>query len=102
MAYLQINDFYKSFGNTKVLKGINLEIEKGDVVSIIGSSGSGKTTLLRCINFLETPDSGKMVLDGEVLIDEFTKKDSDKVLRDKRLNFGLVFQSFNLFHNTTF
>lgn len=97
MAYLQINDFYKSFGNTKVLKGIDLEIEKGDVVSIIGSSGSGKTTLLRCINFLEMPDSGKMVLDGEVLIDEFTKKDNDKVLRDKRLNFGLVFQSFNLF-----
>ena len=97
MAYLQINDFYKSFGNTKVLKGIDLDIEKGDVVSIIGSSGSGKTTLLRCINFLEMPDKGKMILDGEVLIDEFTKKDSDKVLRDKRLNFGLVFQSFNLF-----
>lgn len=98
MAYLEISNIYKSFGSTEVLKGIDLSVEKGEVVSIIGSSGSGKTTLLRCINFLETPSSGKMTLDGEVLFDaSIAKKDSDKTLRNKRLNFGLVFQSFNLF-----
>ena len=98
MAYLSIENITKSFGNTEVLKGINLNVEKGEVVSIIGSSGSGKTTLLRCINFLETADTGTMTLDGEVLFDaKQVKKDNEKVLRDKRLNFGLVFQSFNLF-----
>ena len=98
MAYLSIENIKKSFGSTEVLKGIDLDIEKGEVVSIIGSSGSGKTTLLRCINFLETPRRGKMVLDDEVLFDADAQlKDSEKVLRNKRLNFGLVFQSFNLF-----
>lgn len=98
MAYLTIENFYKSFGKTEVLKGINLSMEKGEVVSIIGSSGSGKTTLLRCINFLETPDNGVMSLDGETLFNSAAeKKDGDKALRNKRLNFGLVFQSFNLF-----
>ena len=97
-AYLKIENFNKSFGNVSVLKGIDLELNQGEVVSIIGSSGSGKTTLLRCINFLETPNEGKMTLDGEVLFDSsISKKDSEKVLREKRLNFGLVFQSFNLF-----
>ncbi len=98
MAYLEIRNFYKSFGETEVLKGINLDIEKGEVVTIIGSSGSGKTTLLRCINFLETPGVGEMNLDGEMLFNSSAeKKDGEKELRDKRLNFGLVFQSFNLF-----
>lgn len=98
MAYLEIKNFNKSFGDIKVLKGIDLDIEKGEVVSIIGSSGSGKTTLLRCINFLESVDIGKMTLEDEVLLDSSSQvKDSDRVLRDKRLNFGLVFQSFNLF-----
>ena len=98
MAYLTIENINKSFGNIEVLKGIDLSVEKGEVISIIGSSGSGKTTLLRCINFLETPNSGKMVLDGEVLFDStINEKVSDKILRQKRLNFGLVFQSFNLF-----
>ncbi len=97
MAYLEIKNIKKKFGNVEVLKGIDLDIEQGEVVSIIGSSGSGKTTLLRCINFLETTDQGSMVLDGETLIDESIKKDNDKILRQKRLNFGLVFQSFNLF-----
>ena len=97
-AYLKINGFTKKFGETKVLKGINLDIEKGQVVTIIGSSGSGKTTLLRCINFLETPDDGVMTLDGETLFDSAdTKKVTNAALREKRLNFGLVFQSFNLF-----
>ena len=81
MAYLEIKNLYKSFGNTEVLKGINVDIEKGEVVSIIGSSGSGKTTLLRCINFLETPDKGVMTLDDEVLFNgEDNKKESDKIL----------------------
>ena len=97
MAYLSIKNLYKSFKATEVLKGIDLDVEKGQVVSIIGSSGSGKTTLLRCINFLETPNSGEMILDGESLINQTSKDDSDAVLREKRLNFGLVFQSFNLF-----
>ncbi len=97
MAYLSIKNLYKSFKATEVLKGIDLDVEKGQVVSIIGSSGSGKTTLLRCINFLETPNSGEMILDGESLINDTSKDDSDAVLREKRLNFGLVFQSFNLF-----
>lgn len=98
MAYLEIKNFNKNFGETEVLKGINLDIEKGQVVSIIGSSGSGKTTLLRCINFLETPSEGKMILDGNLLFSsESNEKENEKSLRDKRLNFGLVFQSFNLF-----
>ena len=98
MAYLEIKNFNKSFGNTNVLKGIDLSMEIGQVVSIIGSSGSGKTTLLRCINFLETPNEGTMTLDGELLFDSNSdKKETDATLREKRLNFGLVFQSFNLF-----
>jgi polar amino acid transport system ATP-binding protein len=98
MAYLTIENFNKSFGQNEVLKGIDMSVEKGEVISIIGSSGSGKTTLLRCINFLEFADSGKMVLDGETLIDgDSAKKESENELRKKRLNFGLVFQSFNLF-----
>lgn len=98
MAYLEIKNFCKKFGNNEVLKGIDLTVDKGEVVSIIGSSGSGKTTLLRCINFLETPDFGNMTLDGETLFDaEKDKKAKENALREKRLNFGLVFQSFNLF-----
>ena len=98
MAYLEIKNFCKTFGNNNVLKGIDLSVEKGEVVSVIGSSGSGKTTLLRCINFLETPDIGVMTLDGETLFDAAKdKKTREKDLRQKRLNFGLVFQAFNLF-----
>ena len=98
MAYLEIRNFTKSFDNTEVLNGIDIQVEKGKAVSIIGPSGSGKSTLLRCINFLETPDTGVMVLDGETLLDcSKQEKITDKILRDKRLNFGLVFQSFNLF-----
>ena len=83
MSYLEIKNFKKNFGDVEVLKGIDLSIEKGDVVSIIGSSGSGKTTLLRCINFLETPDSGEMILDDEVLFDENLKTEKENALREK-------------------
>ena len=102
MAYLEIKDFNKRFGNTEVLKGINFTVNKGEVISIIGSSGSGKTTLLRCINFLEQADTGTMTLDDEVLFDASEKGNyTESDLRKKRLNFGLVFQSFNLFPQYT-
>ena len=97
MAYLEVVDFYKKFDKTEVLKGISFAIEKGEVVSIIGSSGSGKTTLLRCLNFLEKPDNGTISVNDELIYDAQNKKYSDKELRNKRLKFGLVFQSFNLF-----
>ncbi len=98
MAYLEIKNFHKKFDKLEVLRGIDLSIEKGEVISIIGSSGGGKSTLLRAINFLEIPDDGTMTLDGEILFDCASKKDyTEAELRDKRLNFGLVFQSFNLF-----
>ena len=61
MALLEVNGIFKRFGKTEVLKGIDFSMEKGEVLAIIGSSGSGKTTLLRCLNFLETPDSGRIV-----------------------------------------
>lgn len=98
MSYLEIKNLTKKYGETEVLKGIDLNMENGEVVSVIGSSGSGKTTLLRCINFLEFPDTGKMVLNGTTLLncDENIKYGYNE-LREKRLNFGLVFQSFNLF-----
>ncbi|MBE6733429.1 MAG: amino acid ABC transporter ATP-binding protein [Ruminococcaceae bacterium] len=96
MAVLEIRDIKKSFGNTEVLKGISFSVEKGEVVAIIGSSGSGKTTLLRCLNFLERPDNGSFLFNGEEIF-AADKKYSDDEIRQKRLHFGLVFQSFNLF-----
>lgn len=98
MALLEVNDIYKSFGRTKVLDGIGFSLEKGEVLSIIGSSGSGKTTLLRCLNFLEIPEKGKITVNGETLFDgESGAKQSDDQIRRNRLHFGLVFQNFNLF-----
>ena len=69
MSILEVKNLSKSFGNTEVLKDISFTLEKGDVLSIIGSSGSGKTTILRCINQLETADSGYIAVDGEVFFD---------------------------------
>ena len=98
MSILEINNLYKSFGKTEVLKGVNFSMEEGEVVSIIGSSGSGKTTLLRCINFLERADKGQILLDDKLLFDGDSEKSaSAKEIRKKQLNFGLVFQDFNLF-----
>lgn len=98
MALLEVSGIKKSFGKTEVLKGIDFSVEKGEVLSIIGSSGSGKTTLLRCINFLEFAEEGTISVNGEMIYNGITdKKLRDKELRKKRLHFGLVFQSFNLF-----
>lgn len=98
MAILEVTNLTKSFGKTKVLKGISFNLEKGNVLSVIGSSGSGKTTLLRCINFLETADGGKIVVDGDTIFDsESEMKLSKKQQLEKQLKIGLVFQDFNLF-----
>lgn len=95
---LKVENFRKRFGQTEVLKGIDFSMEKSEVLVIIGSSGSGKTTLLRCLNFLETPDTGKMTVGGEVLFDASSaEKQTEEEIRQRRLHFGLVFQSFNLF-----
>ena len=102
MAFLEVSNYHKKFGDNEVLKGISFSLEKGQVLAIIGSSGGGKTTLLRCLNFLEMPDEGKLVLDGETLFDAAGgKKPSDAQIREKRLHFGLVFQQFNLFPQYT-
>ena len=98
MAFLEVNDIKKSFGKNEILKGISFDLQKGEVLSIIGSSGSGKTTLLRCINFLEFAESGTITVNGETIYDGVVdKKIKEKDLRKKRLHFGLVFQDFNLF-----
>ena len=96
MALLEVKDLKKRFGATKVLKGVSFTLEKGQVLAIIGSSGSGKTTLLRCLNFLETPDTGEISVDGKPLLN-LGEPMSDEQIRKNRLHFGLVFQSFNLF-----
>ena len=98
MSVLEISNIRKNFGKTEVLKGISFTLEKGEVLSIIGSSGSGKTTLLRCLNFLEFAEKGTISVNGSVIFDgDSTKKMTDNEIRSNRLHFGLVFQSFNLF-----
>ena len=125
MAMLEIKDIHKTFytyddkprfhigpfprGNARrvrsalhVLNGVDLSVEKGDVVAILGPSGSGKTTLLRCLNFLERPDTGVIKVNGETMwdaADPATQRESE--IRKKRLHFGLVFQNFNLFPQYT-
>ena len=102
MAILEVRDLHKSFGKHEVLKGISFSLEKGNVLSIIGSSGSGKTTLLRCITFLETATRGQILVEGAPIFDSAsTVKLSAKEHREKQLNFGLVFQQFNLFPQYT-
>ena len=92
---ISVTNLYKSFGKLDVLKGIDAEIHRGEVVCVIGPSGSGKSTFLRCLNFLEEPDKGDIVLDGVSMTEH--KKDIDR-LRQKA---GMVFQQFNLFPNLT-
>ena len=103
---LVAEDIHKSFGTLEVLKGMSVSAKKGDVISIIGSSGSGKSTFLRCINFLETPDQGRVLLDGEEVI---IRKDSKgrsmgadpKQIQRLRSQLGMVFQGFNLWSHMT-
>ena len=92
---ISVKDLHKSFGGVTVLDGISTDIERGDVVCVIGPSGSGKSTFLRCLNRLETPDSGKILLDGVDLTDPRTDLDR------QRMKMGMVFQQFNLFPHLT-
>mgnify|MGYP000410184540 FL=1 len=92
---ISIKDLHKSFGGVTVLDGISTQVERGDVVCIIGPSGSGKSTFLRCLNRLETPDSGQILLDGVDLTDPRTDLDR------QRMKMGMVFQQFNLFPHMT-
>jgi ABC-type histidine transport system ATPase subunit len=101
MNVLKLKQLEKNFGENRVLKGINLSANKGDVISIIGSSGSGKSTMLRCINFLETPDNGSINVCGETIdCSEVDLSNPDKKLQNQIINvrkkLGMVFQSFNL------
>ncbi|CEN97593.1 amino acid ABC transporter ATP-binding protein [Paraclostridium sordellii] len=92
---IQIKNIKKNFGKNEVLKDINLNIKKGEIVAILGPSGSGKSTLLRCINLLESPNGGKIIYKGENILDK--KCDINKI----RQHIGMVFQNFNLFSNMT-
>lgn len=102
MAILEVKNIEKHFGSTKVLNDVSFSLEEGNALAIIGSSGSGKTTLLRCLNFLEPPNQGSIMVKGETLFDASRPvKEQEKELRKKRLHFGMVFQSFNLFPQYT-
>lgn len=92
---INVNKLYKNFGEVEVLKGIDLEVNTGEVVAIIGPSGSGKSTLLRCLNLLETPTSGEIIFEGNQLTAKGTN------INKLRQKMGMVFQSFNLFPHKT-
>src|SRR4051794_30510747 len=103
---LVARDIHKTFGQLEVLKGISLEAREGDVISILGSSGSGKSTFLRCINLLETPDSGEVIVAGETIrmrrrsnghVEAADRRQVDRI----RSELGMVFQSFNLWSHMT-
>ena len=100
MAVLSVKNLKKNFGSTEVLKGVSFELEKGQVLSVVGSSGGGKTTLLRCLNFLETPDSGEICVNGETVF-SCDGKEPPIIASDVQKSFGLVFQQFNLFPQYT-
>lgn len=101
MPMIKVESLYKSFGNLAVLKGIEMEVKKGEVVCIIGASGSGKSTFLRCLNYLEEPDSGNIYIDGELMGQR--KRSDGKMVKAyakdicrMRAEMGMVFQLFNL------
>lgn len=95
---ITVHQLTKQFDGTPVLKGVDLTVDKGDVIAVIGQSGGGKTTLLRCMNFLETADSGTMTFDGETFdLAKISKKDVERIRRKT----AFVFQSYNLFRNKT-
>ena len=98
MAILEVKNIGKHFGSTEVLKDVSFSLEEGNALAIIGSSGSGKTTLLRCLNFLEKPSHGKILVKGDAVFDASRPvKMTEQELRRKRLHFGMVFQAFHLF-----
>ena len=102
MKVLEVRNISKRFGTAEVLNNVSFSLEEGRVLAVIGSSGSGKTTLLRCLNFLEKPDTGSIIVRGETLFDgDNYIHHNEKEIRKKRLHFGLVFQSFNLFPQYT-
>lgn len=102
MAILEVKNLKKKFGNLEVLKGIDFSLEKGESLAMIGASGSGKTTLLRCLNFLEKPTSGQILVNGQVVYDGSNMRSVNEAeIRKNRLHFGMVFQSFNLFPQYT-
>lgn len=106
MYKLVVEDLHKSYGANEVLKGVSLRARSGDVISIIGSSGSGKTTLLRCINFLERPNAGRIILDGAAIELKKDKKGdlsvaNPKQLQQMRSKLAMVFQHFNLWLHLT-
>jgi polar amino acid transport system ATP-binding protein len=96
MPLVDIRGLRKRFGQNEVLKGIDLAVEPGEVIAVIGKSGSGKSTLLRCINGLETFQEGNLTVDGRAL-----KHDDAKAMRELRQHVGMIFQSFNLFPHLT-
>lgn len=98
MSILSIKDLTKSYGDLQVLKGVSLDVEKGEVIALIGPSGSGKSTLLRCINRMETPTSGAVYFDDQVFAGD---KIDQKTLNRLRTKIGMVFQHFNLFPHLT-
>ena len=102
MPVLDVQHVEKQFGSIRVLGDVSFSLERGQALAVIGSSGSGKTTLLRCMNFLETPDRGRILVNGEPLFDaDDPATQREREVRKKRLHFGLVFQSFNLFPQYT-
>jgi len=102
MTILEVENLTKKFSTAEVLSEVSFSLAEGETLAILGASGSGKTTLLRCLNFLERPDAGRIILRGDILYDA---KDHDKYdehsIREKRLHFGFVFQAFNLFPQYT-
>src|SRR3989337_2343681 len=102
---VQCIDVHKRFGRLEVLRGVSLDVGRGEVVVLIGASGSGKTTLLRCINHLETLDSGRIYVDGELVGYRETngrlREDSEREVPRKRSAIGMLFQRFNLFPHLT-
>jgi len=98
---VKVENLHKSFGDLEVLKGIDMEVDKGEVVVIFGRSGSGKSTLLRCVNFLEDPTSGTIEVSGLRLEGGHRTKGKREQVRQLRIKVGMVFQQFNLFPNMT-
>ena len=99
MTILSVQGLQKSFGATQVLRGIDLDVQQGERIAILGASGSGKSTLLRCLNFMEMPDAGTVTLDGKVIGDRGRYRESE--LTQVRQRIGMVFQQFNLFPHMT-